>query len=39
MQQIQSDAWWRQQMEEKQRKKNLDKTEKDVFDNQTIEIN
>lgn len=36
---MQSDAWWRQQMEEKQRKDNSKKAEKDAFDEQTLQIN
>jgi hypothetical protein len=35
---MQSDAWWRQQMEEKERKKQNLKMEKDAFDEQTLEI-
>ena len=38
MQQMQSDYWWRQQMEEKDRKHNMLKAEKEVFDNQTREL-
>lgn len=33
---MQSDAWWKQQMEEKERNKNNSKMEKTMFDNQTI---
>lgn len=36
LQQMQSDAWWRQQMEEKERKKQNLKMEKNVFDEQTL---
>lgn len=36
---MQSDVWWRQQMEEKQRRTQNLRAEKTAFDEQTIEIN
>ena len=39
MQQIQSDIWWRQQQEEKQQKNRMQQTEKEIFDQQTLQIN
>ena len=36
---MQSNAWWKQQMEEKDRKHNLHKLEQNIFDQQTHEVN
>lgn len=39
IQQLQSDVWWRQQQEEKERREKLQQLEKETFDQQTLQIN